>query len=299
MLKQFLTLTVAAAMIAPAFAAQWMDDFAAAKSKAKTENKLVLMDFTGSDWCGWCMKLRKEVLDKPAFTAYAKKKFVLMEVDCPRKKKLSDKLMKQNQQLCNQYNISGFPTVLVVNAEGVVVGGFSGYKKQDELEATLNKAIKADADIRAAKKLPAEKQKEALEAVYQTMEPAARNAGGYKLNKEVASADQRKELSDKLNACTTTEEQLQVLAEAEPTILASNKHFFLDRKFTVMVNAAETTEDLEAAHKVGDELVASLPEPYASHIKKQVDAIFVDPAAFLEKMKAARAAEAAQAPEAK
>ncbi len=298
MFKQLFTLTALAALLAPAFAQEWIDDFSVAKAKAQEKNKLMLVDFTGSDWCGWCIKLRKEVLDTPEFDAYAKNRFVLMEVDCPRKKKLDPVLAQQNQKLCQQYNISGFPTLLVMNAEGEVVGGFSGYKKQADLQATLDKAIKAAADIRAAKKLPAEKQQEALEAVYQTMETAARNAGGYKLNKEVAAADQRKELSDKLNACTTTEEQLKVLAEAEPTILAANKHFFLDRKFTVMVNAAETTEDLEAAHKVGDELVASLPEPYASHIKKQVDAIFVDPAAFLEKMKAARAAEAA-APEAK
>lgn len=298
MFKQLFTLTALAALLAPAFAQEWIDDFSVAKAKAQEKNKLMLVDFTGSDWCGWCIKLRKEVLDTPEFDAYAKDRFVLMEVDCPRKKKQDVMLSQQNQKLCQQYNISGFPTLLVMNAEGEVVGGFSGYKKQADLQATLDKAIKADADIRAAKQLPEEQQKNALDAIYQSMDPAARKASGYKMENEVAIANQRSLITSKLNACKSTEEQMKVLADIEPNLLPANKSFFLDRKFTVMINAAETMEDMEAAHKVGDELVGALREPFASHIKKQIDAIFADPAAFLDKLKAARAAETA-APETK
>lgn len=294
MLKQILTLTAMAALIAPSFAMEWLDDFAVAKSKAQEKNKLILVDFTGSDWCGWCIKLRKEVLDTPEFDEYIKDKFLLMEVDCPRKKKLDPTIAQQNQQLCRQYNISGFPTVLVMNGEGEVVGGFGGYKKLDGVKATLDKAIKTDADIRAAKQLPAEQQAAALSGIYQGMDAAVRKAGGYKIEGEEAAAKQRADINTKLSACEDIAAAQKVLADAEPTILPVNKRFFLDRKFTVMVNAAETVEDLAEARKVADELITTLPAPYDARIKAQIEQDFADPAAFLEKLKAARAAEQAK-----
>lgn len=299
MMKRALSLLALAALLAPAFAAEWMEDFDAAKSKAQAENKLILVDFTGSDWCGWCIKLRKEVLDKPEFEAYAQDKFVLMEVDCPHKKKLSDKLMQQNKSLCEQYHISGYPTLLVLNPAGEVVGGFCGYRKQDGIQATLDKAIKTDADLRAAKQLPVEQQAAALSGIYQQMSSDARKCGGYIDDGQEAAAEQREAIKAKLCACSSVADMKKVIEEAEPTILPGNKTFFLDRKFTIMVNAAETTEDILAARKVADELIAALPAPYAAHVQKQIDADFADPAAFLKRLNAARAAEASSASEAK
>src|SRR5437899_11282386 len=81
-------------LVAGAFAklcaaeAEWMTDLRAALAKAKAEKKMVLLDFTGSDWCGWCIKFNQEVLSQSAFTDYAAKNFVLVEVDFPRKKEL-------------------------------------------------------------------------------------------------------------------------------------------------------------------------------------------------------------------
>lgn len=294
MLKQILTLTAMAALIAPSFAMEWLDDFAVAKSKAQEKDKLILVDFTGSDWCGWCIKLRKEVLDTPEFDEYIKDKFLLMEVDCPRKKKLDPTIAEQNQKLCQQYNISGFPTVLVMNGEGEVVGGFGGYKKLDGVKASLDKAIKTDAAIRAAKQLPAEQQSATLNGIYQGMDSAVRKAGGYKIEGEEAAAKQRADINAKLNACADIAAAQKVLAEAEPNILPVNKRFFLDRKFTVMVNAAETVEDLAEARKVADELITTLPAPYDARIKAQIEKDFADPAAFLEKLKAARSAAQAK-----
>src|ERR1051326_4751371 len=65
----------------------WQTDLAKAQAQAKKENKLVMLDFTGSDWCGWCIKLNKEVFSKPEFVDYPKKNLVLVEVDFPRSKK--------------------------------------------------------------------------------------------------------------------------------------------------------------------------------------------------------------------
>jgi thioredoxin-related protein len=101
---------------------QWTTDLPKAQAKAKSENKLVVMDFTGSDWCPWCIKLNKEVFSTPEFVAYANKNLVPVEVDFPNKKEQSSELKKANQALQKKYDIKGYPTVVVLNGEGKKVG---------------------------------------------------------------------------------------------------------------------------------------------------------------------------------
>lgn len=288
MWNRLFTLSLMTALLAPAFALEWTEDFAAAKRRAKAEKKLVLMDFTGSDWCRNCMRLRGQVLDTPEFEAYAEDKFVFMEVDCPRTKKLPDKLTKQNQELCNTYHISGFPTLLVVTPKGEVVGGVGGFKNREEVQASLDKAIKADAAIRAAKKLPTDKQQTALNRVYQGMESAVRKAGGYKAEGAGNVAQQREELDAKLKACKNPAQMKKVLAKAEPALLPGNRQFFLQRRYTVLLKAAETEEDLAAVRTVGEELADGMPAPNAEQFRAQMDKDFADPAAYLKRRKEAK-----------
>jgi thioredoxin-related protein len=101
---------------------QWLTDLPKAQAQAKKENKLVMLDFTGSDWCGWCIKLNKDVFSKPEFSKYAKENLVLVEVDFPRRKELSDDLKKANQALQEKYKIEGYPTIIVLDGEGKNVG---------------------------------------------------------------------------------------------------------------------------------------------------------------------------------
>ena len=109
--------------------ASWMTDFAAAKAKAKAENKPLLVDFTGSDWYSWCMKLNKEVFSKKAFQDYATEAFVLVEIDFPsRKIKQSAELKAQNEALAEKYGIKGFPTILILDADGKVIQQ-TGYQR--------------------------------------------------------------------------------------------------------------------------------------------------------------------------
>ncbi|HSI82943.1 MAG: thioredoxin family protein [Candidatus Methylacidiphilales bacterium] len=96
----------------------WIEDFEQAKKLAKEQNKLILADFTGSDWCGWCIKLDKEVFSRPAFQSYVKDKYVLLKLDYPRKSTQSDEIKKQNKELGRTYAIRGYPTVLILDAEG-------------------------------------------------------------------------------------------------------------------------------------------------------------------------------------
>jgi protein disulfide-isomerase len=122
-LPLFVALTVAPLSRAEA---AWLTDFKKAQEEAKANNKLVLLDFTGSDWCGWCIKLNREVFSQPEFKDYAGKNLVLVEVDFPRRKPLSVETRKQNEELAGRYGIQGFPTIIVLNGEGKKVGEF-GY----------------------------------------------------------------------------------------------------------------------------------------------------------------------------
>jgi protein disulfide-isomerase len=118
----FALLASCALLQAGAEESQWLTDLPKAQAKAKEEKKLVLMDFTGSDWCPWCIKLSKEVFSQAEFAQYAKKNLVLVEVDFPRKKQQSAELKKANQALEEKYNIKGYPTIIVLDSEGKKVG---------------------------------------------------------------------------------------------------------------------------------------------------------------------------------
>lgn len=100
----------------------WLTDYPQAQQEAKTEQKLLLVDFTGSDWCGWCIRLDKEVFSQPEFQQYAEKNLVLLEIDFPRRKEQTTGVKLQNEKLAQQYGIQGFPTIVVLNGEGKQVG---------------------------------------------------------------------------------------------------------------------------------------------------------------------------------
>ncbi|MDB6172720.1 MAG: thioredoxin [Chthoniobacteraceae bacterium] len=100
----------------------WDDDYSKALTQAKAEKKMVLLDFTGSDWCGWCMKLGKEVFSKKEFKDYAKGNLVLVEVDFPQGKRQSKKLKDQNEKLKGEFAIHGYPTIIMLDSEGKKIG---------------------------------------------------------------------------------------------------------------------------------------------------------------------------------
>jgi protein disulfide-isomerase len=122
----------------------WETDLKKAQEQAKSNNKLVFLDFTGSDWCGYCIRLNRDILSKPAFQDYANKNLVLVEIDFPRAKPQSPDLRKQNQELAQQYEIQGFPTIVVLNGNGKTVWRFDGYFPDgpDAFIAELEKARK-------------------------------------------------------------------------------------------------------------------------------------------------------------
>ena len=112
-----------------AAAAEWQTDYDKALQTAKTENKRVLLDFTGSDWCGPCIQLKRRVFSRPEFISYAEKNLVLVEIDYPQRKKQSASLLKQNERLAKQYGIDekGYPTLVLLDPSGKTVREVSGY----------------------------------------------------------------------------------------------------------------------------------------------------------------------------
>lgn len=108
----------------------WQTDFEAAKKIAKEKDRLILLNFSGSDWCGPCIRLRKEIFDGNAFSQMADSALVLVNADFPRNKKnqLSKEQQKHNEALADQYNPQGkFPFTLLLTAEGKVVRSWDGF----------------------------------------------------------------------------------------------------------------------------------------------------------------------------
>jgi protein disulfide-isomerase len=109
------------AQVAQPEAQKWHTNYEQALAAAKKDNKPVMMFFTGSDWCGWCIKLKDEVFSKPEWKTWAKG-VVLMELDFPRAKEQTAEMKAQNVKLRDALKIRGYPTVVFVNHEGKEVG---------------------------------------------------------------------------------------------------------------------------------------------------------------------------------
>lgn len=112
--------------------APWLTDFKAAKEKAAVEHGFILLNFSGSDWCGPCIRLHKEIFDSEAFAAMAGSKLVLLNADFPRLKKnqLPKAQQEQNNKLADQYNTAGnFPSTMLLTADGKLLKEWDGYPK--------------------------------------------------------------------------------------------------------------------------------------------------------------------------
>jgi len=165
----------------------WLTDFEKAKTEAAALDQPIFAFFTGSDWCGWCVKLKGEVLDTKGFMNFANDNLVLFEADFPQRKKLSAAVKKQNAELAAKYGVRGYPSVYLLDATGKVLAQ-TGYQKGgdkayvEHLQELLKKAgVKTGATPAEAKDLsPFEKLKAAREAeaaAAKAEQPAAGETG--------------------------------------------------------------------------------------------------------------------------
>lgn len=127
----------------------WITDYPLALSYAEKLDRPVLINFTGSDWCPWCFRLRDEVFVQPEFADYAKDNLILLTIDFPSKKKLPAEEIKANQALAEKYDIEGYPTILLLDAHemeiartGYQPGGAQSYVKH--LQDLISEAKTSD-----------------------------------------------------------------------------------------------------------------------------------------------------------
>lgn len=99
----------------------WQDNLESAMQQAKEQNKAVLVNFTGSDWCIWCQRLSNEVFSKDEFKDYADENLILVRLDFPKNIEQSTETKMYNSQLAQRYNVQGFPTILLFNSQGQLV----------------------------------------------------------------------------------------------------------------------------------------------------------------------------------
>ena len=295
------------AALVPALAAEWMTDLEAAKAKAAAENKAVLIDFTGSDWCGWCIRLRKQVLDTPAFETYAKDKFVLMEVDVPQNPKFDPELRKRNEQLCEQFSVDGFPTIMVITPQGEVVGGFSGFKPTvDATAQTLDAALATAGLLKKAESQQGAEQLATLVQAYKSI-PEDFHRQVAPLRQRIVALDpqdttgmvrpqrvleQREALAAALPAAQTPAEALAIVDKALATAEPENKPGLLQLKFQILLTSAQNVDDVKAAAAAGREAMQADPNVTPA-ARQKFEAAFAKPEEVLQRVQRMRSAQPA------
>lgn len=106
---------------------EWLTDYEAAVEASRESERPILVNFTGSDWCPPCIRMKSDVFSKEAFREYANENLVLLELDFPRNEPQEPELEEQNLQLAQNFGIQVFPTYLVVDGEGEEVARTEGY----------------------------------------------------------------------------------------------------------------------------------------------------------------------------
>ena len=293
-------------MVAPALAAEgWMTDLSAALQQAEREGKLVLVDFTGSDWCSACIALRRTVLDTPAFREFAADKFVLMEVDLPMNKEAQPELCRRNEEIAKRYGVGGFPTVMVLDSQGRVMGGFQGSMPQDAAQEQLKKACSAAALFRRAAEQGGEAKARTLYAVYRNF-PEGKSfvSARETLVQEILQADVKNVTGIHEVAAVRTQdvrfaEQRETLSHGSPEMgrllevqlaeaLPANRAEVMMARCQHAMATAETVEDVQATRSMFEELLPLLPENEAKELQHFLDVYFRDPAALLQMLNSSR-----------
>ena len=139
--------TVISFIIVLFIASPWLTNFDQAQLQARQEQKLILLNFSGSDWCAPCVKMKQEVFETVEFTQLANETLVLVRADFPRskKKQLPSEQVEHNEKLAERYNPEGkFPYTLLLKADGTIIKAWDGYVfgSQDKVLDELKKAIK-------------------------------------------------------------------------------------------------------------------------------------------------------------
>lgn len=138
-LKTLLLGTLLAVFTAGAAEINWVTSYDQALKTAKTEKKPILALFTGSDWCGFCIRMDKQVWAKADNQKFVNKNFVMLYVDFPRSKPISAEQAAANKELSQKFKVSGFPTTVILNAEGKELDRSVGFPGANQYMTFLKK----------------------------------------------------------------------------------------------------------------------------------------------------------------
>lgn len=293
-------------MAAPAMAAEgWLTDLPAALQQAELEEKLVLVDFTGSDWCSACIVLRRTVLDTPSFREFAADKFVLMEVDLPMKEGGRPELLRRNEEIAKRYGVGGFPTVMVLDPQGRVMGGFQGSMPRDAAQEQLKNACEAAALFRRAAEQGGEAKARTLYEVYRNFPKGKSFATAREtLEQEILQADEKNVTGIRDVAAVRTQsalfaEQREAVLHGSPEMgrllevqlikaLPANRAEVMMARCQHAMATAETVEDVQATRSMFEELLPLLPADEAKELQHFLHVYFRDPAALLQLLNSSR-----------
>jgi thiol-disulfide isomerase/thioredoxin len=277
----------------------WRADLPAALAQAGREDKHVLVDFTGSDWCSACIRLRRNILDSKAFMQWAGKQFVFVEVDIPQKPVLPAEQLAENKAVAEAYGVSGFPTIMVLNARGQVTGGFLGDVGQvDAAVAHLERALRVSAMFEQAEELSGEEKARVLMAAYRLF-PGGK---AFAMHRDALEAEILKHDPD--NA-TGLKDVLQVREQAEQfeaergavprfsaeygqlierqlaEALEPNRAGVLMAKCQYALGTARTVDDLEQAKKLLEQVIRLQNPDEAKETQAYLERFFADLPALL------------------
>ncbi|WP_422861534.1 thioredoxin family protein [Flagellimonas sp. W118] len=140
-------LLIASCLFFSTLQAQWLSNFDMALKEADKENRPIILVFSGSDWCGPCIRFKRSILDSEEFMNYSESNYVLYNADFPRKKKneLPVELSNSNKSLAAEFNPSGyFPLVVVLDKDKSILGktGFDRRNSPKEFISLLNSFVK-------------------------------------------------------------------------------------------------------------------------------------------------------------
>lgn len=307
-MRKLLTLAASLLLTAiPTYAAHWLTDLTTARELATQQNKAILVNFTGSDWCGYCIQLKRDVFSKPEFDSYISDKFILLEVDITRAPQAKE-IRAAREEICRAYDVRSFPTCLVLSKEGEVWGGFSGSRSTvSEVALILDKALACGSKLAEARKEEGLQRAKALHDVYLNYPSNFRKAKTG-LEKEIEQLDPQdalglrstlraeKQMDDLMrevranhrNFKKQTEIFERYLAEALP----GNRERIMERKrsvvvfpcLNIMLLNASSPEDIEKAREyIMKEAAISYPESIRDEMIRSLETTFADPAALLKK----------------
>lgn len=233
-----LALLVGVLAVSPAVASEgWGEDMDKAMAQAEKEGKDLLIDFTGSDWCGWCIKLEKEVFTQEPFTTEAPKKFVLVKLDFPKRKKLPASMKEQNKQWKDKLGVRGFPTIYLTDAKGKPYAK-TGYKPggpevyMKHLVAFQQDRIARDKFLAQADKAKGVARAKLLDKAVSTMNPALPMSDYEKKVDEIIALDK-----DDTAGLKSKYAKKRALAKVDETLAAAMKSGKTDEALKVITDA--------------------------------------------------------------